>query len=68
MRIPAKNKNNERQYEVLLIYGNKLPLKLTVKPYYKDLILNSYTKTKPVANKGLKEQYEIQYIKLDTED
>jgi len=54
--------------EVLLIYGNKLPLKLTVKPYYKDFILNSYTKTKPVENKGLKEQYEIKYIKLDIED
>ncbi len=54
--------------EVLLIYGNKLPLKLTVKPYYKDFILNSYTKTKSMENKGLKGQYTIQYIKLATEE
>ena len=51
--------------EVLLIYGNKLPLKLTVKPYYKDFILNSYTKIAPMQNKGLKERTEIKYIKTD---
>ena len=37
--------------EVLLIYGNKLPLKLSVKPYYKDFILNSYTKMKPIVKR-----------------
>ena len=51
--------------EVLLIYGNKLPLKLTVKPYYKDFILNSYTKYKPVESIAKNSHTEIQYIDLD---
>lgn len=51
--------------EVLLIYGNKLPLKLTAKPYYKDFILNNYTKIAPMQNKGLKERTKINYIKTD---
>jgi len=51
--------------EALLIYGNKLPLKLTVKPYYKDFILNSYTKYKPVENMSKKSRVEIKYIDLD---
>ena len=54
--------------EVLLIYGNKLPLKLTVKPYYKDFILNSYTKINPVEKKALNRHTEIEYIDLDIED
>ena len=37
--------------EALLIYGNKLPLKIAIKPYYKDLILNSYTKIAPVEKR-----------------
>ena len=53
--------------EVLLIYGNKLPLKITVKPYYKDFVLNSYTKVAPVKTKGLKEQNKIEYINIDVE-
>ena len=53
--------------EVLLIYGNKLPLKMTIKPYYKDFILNSYTKHKPVENKGFQEPTEIHYISIDVE-
>ncbi len=51
--------------EVLLIYGNKLPLKITVKPYYKDFILNSYTKYKPVENAVNKSHIKIDYIDLD---
>lgn len=51
--------------EVLLIYGNKLPLKLTVKPYYKDFILNSYTKIQPVENRVKKSHIEIEYININ---
>jgi len=51
--------------EVLLIYGNKLPLRLTVKPYYKDFILNSYTKVAPYKNKVSKERTEIKYINVN---
>ena len=32
--------------EVLLIYGNKLPLKIKVKPYYKDFLLKSIMQLK----------------------
>ena len=51
--------------EVLLIYGNKLPLKITVKPYYKDFILNSYTKVKPVETMVNNSHREIEYIDID---
>jgi len=51
--------------EVLLIYGNKLPLKLSVKPYYKDFILNSYTKMKPIVKKAQNSHTSIEYINLD---
>ena len=51
--------------EVLLIYGNKLPLKLTVKPYFKDFVLNSYTKIKPVENMARNSHIKIEYIDLD---
>ena len=51
--------------EALLIYGNKLPLKIAIKLYYKDLILNSYTKIAPVEKKSLNESIEIEYIDLD---
>ena len=53
--------------EVLLIYGNKLPLKLTIKPYYKDFVLNSYTKYKPIENMAKNSHIEIEYIDLDVE-
>jgi len=51
--------------EVLLIYGNKLPLKIKVKPYYKDFILNSYSKLKPAKIDNLQEFSEIEYIDID---
>jgi len=54
--------------EVLLIYGNKLPLKITVKPYYKDFILNSYTKIKPIEKKASHRHTTIEYIDLDVGD
>lgn len=50
--------------EVLLIYGNKLPLKMTVKPYYKDFVLNSYTKYKPLVMGANKEHLYIEYIDI----
>ena len=53
--------------EVILIYGNKLPLKLTIKPYYKDFILNSYTKYRPVENMAKNSHIEIEYINIDVE-
>ena len=51
--------------EVLLIYANKLPLKMTVKPYYKDFLLNSYTKYKPVINNSSMSKNDIEYINID---
>ena len=51
--------------EVLLIYANKLPLKIKVKPYYKDFILNSYTKYKEAKISSNMPKNEIQYISLD---
>lgn len=53
--------------EVLFIYGNKLPLKMNVKPYFKDFVLKSYTSIAPVYNEGHLEQKSIEYIDLDVE-
>ena len=51
--------------EVLLIYGNKLPLKIKVKPYYKDFLLNSYTKYKAVGKEAQNQRTEIEYIDIN---
>jgi len=51
--------------EVLLIYGNKLPLKIKVKPYYKDFLLNSYTKYSPIEKEATMSRTEIEYIDIN---
>jgi len=51
--------------EVLLIYGNKLPLKIKVKPYYKDFLLNSYTKYKAVKKEATMSRKAIEYIDIN---
>lgn len=53
--------------EVILIYANKLPLKMSVKPYYKDFVLNSYTKISPATKESYFEVSEIEYLDLDPE-
>ncbi|PHM16509.1 MAG: hypothetical protein CJD30_11225 [Sulfuricurvum sp. PD_MW2] len=51
--------------EVLLIYGNRLPLKMKVKPYYKDFMLNSYTKFSPMKSEKHLIDTHIDYIDLN---
>jgi len=53
--------------EVLLIYGNKLPLKIQIKPYYKSLLLNSYTKYAPVQKEAVIDNNELEFIDIDVE-
>jgi len=33
--------------EALFVYANKKPLKLNIKPYYKDFMFNGFSKMKP---------------------
>jgi len=41
---------------------------MSIKLYYKDFILNSYTKIAPVKNRVLNEHIEIDYINIDVGD
>ena len=47
--------------EVLLIYGNKLPLKIKVKPYYKDFLLQVQSSSK----ESTMSQNKIEYIDIN---
>ena len=40
----------------LFVYANKKPLKLNIKPYYKDFMFNGFSKMKP---------YDINYKNID---
>ena len=51
--------------EALLIYGNKLPLKIKIKPYYKQFLLNSYTKYPPYQKNQCNENLNIEYIDIN---
>ena len=50
--------------EALFIISNKLPLKLKIKPYYKNKKLNSYTKATAYRVKKTKFCNKIEYLKL----
>lgn len=53
--------------EALFITSNKLPVKIKIKPYYKDFIFNSYAKIKPfVTHKNM--DLSVEYIDLDFGD
>ena len=51
--------------EALLVYSNKKPLKLTIKPYYKDMMNNSFSKIKPYVIKDLIVRDNIEYVDLE---
>lgn len=53
--------------EALFLYGNKLPLKIKIKPYYKDFVLNSYTKYPPSKSKLNKAIKPIEYVDIRVE-
>lgn len=50
--------------EALFIMSNKLPLKLKIKPYYKNKKLNGYTKATAYRVKKTKFCNKIEYLKL----
>lgn len=51
--------------EALFIYANKKPLKLNIKPYYKDFIFNGYSKLRPYEFKDLNSYDYISYVDLE---
>ncbi len=51
--------------EALLFYANKKPLRLRIKPYYKDYLLHGYTKITPKSPSSHIPISEIEYINLD---
>lgn len=51
--------------EALIVYSNKKPLKLTIKPYYKDMMYNSFSKMKPYEIKEQETNDDIRYVDLE---
>jgi len=51
--------------EALFISSNKLPLKIKLKPYYKDILLNSYTKLNKAHISTSSASNLVEYIDLD---
>ena len=51
--------------EALFVYANKHPLKMSVKPYYKDMMYNGFSKMKPYQIKGVNRYDNIQYVDLE---
>lgn len=51
--------------EALIVYSNKKPLKLTIKPYYKDMMYNSFSKVKPYEIKEQETNDDIRYVDLE---
>lgn len=51
--------------EALFVYANKKPLKIKVKPYYKDFVFNSYSKLKPYTFKTDNSYDNIYYVDLE---
>lgn len=54
--------------EALFIMANKLPAKLKIKPYYKDFILNQFTKKKAYKLQHSTNDIEVEYIDLYEEE
>ncbi len=50
--------------EALFIMSNKLPVKLKIKPFYKDFILKSYTNKKPYKVEKSIKNTNVEYIDL----
>ncbi|APW66323.1 hypothetical protein LPB137_10925 [Poseidonibacter parvus] len=51
--------------EALFIYANKKPLKLNIKPYYKDFMFNGFSKMKPYAINYKNINDNISYVDLE---
>lgn len=51
--------------EALFVYANKKPLKMEVKPYYKDMMYNGFSKMKPYKLNGVNRYDNIQYVDLE---
>lgn len=51
--------------EALFVYANKAPLKLSVKPYYKDMMFNSFSKLKPYRVESVNRYDNIHYVDLE---
>ena len=50
--------------EALFVYANKRPLKMSVKPYYKDMMYNSFSKLPPYKINDTKHNDNIEYVDL----
>jgi type IV secretory pathway TraG/TraD family ATPase VirD4 len=51
--------------EALYVYANKKPLRLTTKPYYKDMMYNSFSKLPAYKNKIVKHNDNVEYFDLE---
>ncbi len=51
--------------EALFVYANKHPLKMSIKPYYKDMIYNGFSKMKPYKINGVNRYDSVQYVDLE---
>jgi type IV secretory pathway TraG/TraD family ATPase VirD4 len=51
--------------EALFVYANKKPLRMSVKPYYKDMMYNGFSKMKPYKINGVNRYDNVQYVNLE---
>ena len=51
--------------EALFVYSNKKPLKLKIKPYYKDFMFNGLSKINPYKISNQKTNDNISYVDLE---
>jgi type IV secretory pathway TraG/TraD family ATPase VirD4 len=51
--------------EALFVYANKKPLRLTTKPYYKDMMYNSFSKLPAYKSKIVNYNDNVEYIDLE---
>lgn len=54
--------------EALFVYANKRPLKMDIKPYYKDFMFNSFSKINPSKQKHQSHNDNIIYVDLNNID
>jgi type IV secretion system protein VirD4 len=50
--------------EAIFVYANKKPLKLTIKPYYKDFMYKTFSNIKPYKIENQKNNDNISYVDL----
>jgi type IV secretory pathway TraG/TraD family ATPase VirD4 len=51
--------------EALFVYANKHPLKMSIKPYYKDMMYKGFSKMKPYKINGVNRYDSVQYVNLE---